>query len=59
MGGKRKGAGRPAPLGRKNSCSVRLTSEVEQFCREHVNGFAVLEEKTRASKEFRDWMRGR
>jgi hypothetical protein len=57
IGGKREGAGRPAPLGRKETCSVRLTPDVAEFCRQHPDGFTVLEEKLRASKEFRDWMK--
>lgn len=54
-GGKREGAGRPAPLGRKEVCSVRLTPDVAKFCREHQDGFAVLEDTVRKSKAFRDW----
>lgn len=57
IGGKREGAGRSAPLGRKETCSVRLTPDVAKFCRQHPDGFTVLEEKLRASKEFRDWMK--
>jgi len=56
IGGKREGAGRKAPLGRKKTCTVRLTPAAEQFCRQHPSGFTVLEEKLRASKEFREWM---
>jgi hypothetical protein len=48
--------GRPAPLGRKEVCSVRLTPDVAEFCRHHPEGFPVLESKLRASKEFRAWM---
>jgi len=58
-GGKRKGAGRPAPLGRKQTCTVRLTPDVAEFCRQHANGFPVLEAKLRQSKEFREWMSAR
>ncbi len=57
IGGKREGAGRPAPLGRKEVCSVRLTPDVAEFCRQHPGGFTVLEEKLRACKEFRDWLK--
>jgi hypothetical protein len=57
IGGKRDGAGRPAPLGRKETCSVRLTPDVAEFCRQHPDGFTVLEEKLRASKEFREWLK--
>ena len=53
-GGKREGAGRPAPLGRKETCTVRLTPDAAEFCRQHPDGFPVLEEKLRKSKEFRD-----
>ena len=48
--------GRPAPLGRKVVSSVRLTPDVDEFCRQHPEGFPVLESKLRASKEFRAWM---
>tara|TARA_R110000868_G_scaffold302907_3_gene563459 strand:+ start:1027 stop:1365 length:339 start_codon:yes stop_codon:yes gene_type:complete len=57
IGGKREGAGRPAPLGRKEVCSVRLTPDVAEFCRQHPEGFTVLEKKLRASKEFREWLK--
>ena len=59
IGGKREGAGRPAPLGRKEVCSVRLTPDVAEFCRKHPEGFVVLEEKLRACKEFREWLKVR
>jgi len=49
--------GRPAPLGRKVVCSVRLTPNVAEFCREHPNGFPVLESTLRASKAFKAWMK--
>ena len=55
-GGKRDGAGRPAPLGRKETCTVRLTPDAAEFCRQHPDGFPVLEKKLRKSKEFRDWL---
>lgn len=58
-GGKREGAGRPAPLGRKETCTVRLTPDVTEFCRQHHDGFPVLEAKLRASKEFREWLASR
>jgi hypothetical protein len=58
-GGQREGAGRPAPLGRKETCTVRLTPDVVEFCRQHKNGFPVLEEKLRKSKEFREWLAAR
>ena len=56
IGGKREGAGRPAPLGRKKPVGIRLTPEVVEFCKQHPQGFVVLEEKLRKSKEFRDWL---
>ena len=49
--------GRPAPLGRKVVCSVRLTPDVAEFCRQHPEGFTALEEKLRACKEFREWLK--
>lgn len=58
-GGKRKGAGRKAPLGRKEVCSVRLTPDVAEFCREQTEGFTVLEDTIRRSKQFRQWLAGR
>ena len=57
IGGKREGAGRPAPLGRKEVCSVRLTPDVAEFCRQHSGGFTVLETLCRKSKEFREWLK--
>jgi hypothetical protein len=30
---------------------------VAEFCRQHPDGFTVLEEKLRASKEFREWLK--
>lgn len=51
--------GRPAPLGRKLVCSVRLTPDIEQFCRQHPSGFVVLEETLRNSKAFKEWMQNR
>jgi len=53
-----KPVGRPAPLGRKVPVGIRLTPDVLEFCKQHPNGFTVLEEKLRASKEFRDWLKG-
>ena len=53
------GRHRPAPLGRKETCTVRLTPDAAEFCRQHPAGFPVLEEKLRKSKEFRDWLAGR
>ncbi len=49
--------GRPAPLGRKVVCSVRLTPDVAEFCRQHSDGFPVLESTLRASKAFKAWMK--
>jgi hypothetical protein len=30
---------------------------VAEFCRQQPGGFTVLEEKLRASKEFREWLK--
>ena len=49
--------GRPAPLSRKVVCSVRLTPDVAEFCRQHPDGFPVLESTLRASKAFKAWMK--
>jgi hypothetical protein len=54
IGGKREGAGRPAPLGRKKTCTVRLDPQVEAFCRAN-EGLAILNDMCRKSKEFRAW----
>jgi hypothetical protein len=59
IGGKREGAGRPAPKGRKNTCSVRLLPETEEFCRQHELKFAVLEVALRMTKEFREWKKAK
>lgn len=59
IGGKREGAGRPAPLGRKEVCSVRLTPDVAEFCRQHPDGFVVLEDTLRRSVAFKKWLRDR
>jgi hypothetical protein len=59
IGGKREGAGRPAPLGRKEVASVRLTPDVAEFCRRHPEGLTVLEKKLRASREFCEWLKAR
>jgi len=52
-------AGRPAPQGRKIPIGIRVTPDVLEFCKQHPQGFVVLEEKLRKSKEFRDWLAGR
>ena len=39
--------------------TLRLTPDVADFCRQHPDGFVVLEEKLRASKEFREWLKAR
>ena len=49
--------GRLAPLGRKVVCSVRLTPDVAEFCRQHPSGFPVLESTLRASKAFKAWLK--
>jgi len=48
-------AGRPAPLGRKVPVGIRLTPDVLEFCKQHRDGFTVLEDAVRKSKAFRDW----
>lgn len=58
MGKTRDKAGRPAPQGRKVPIGIRVTPDVLEFCRQHPQGFVVLEEKLRKSKEFREWLRG-
>lgn len=55
MIGEKPKRGRPAPLGRKVVASVRLTPDVDEFCRQHPEGFPVLESTLRASKEFKAW----
>lgn len=55
----KKTAGRPAPQGRKVPIGIRVTPDVLEFCKQHPQGFVVLEEKLRKSKEFRDWLAGR
>jgi len=52
-------AGRPAPQGRKVPIGIRVTPIVLEFCKQHPQGFVVLEEKLRKSKEFRNWLAGR
>lgn len=47
--------GRPAPLGRKVPVGIRLTPDVLEFCKQHPDGFTVLEDTVRKSKAFRDW----
>jgi hypothetical protein len=54
---KREGAGRPAPLGRKVPVGIRLTPDVLEFCKQHPDGFTVLEDSVRKSKAFRDWLK--
>ena len=55
IGGKREGAGRPAPLGRKIPVGIRMTPDAIEFCRQHPDGFGILEKLLRKSKEFREW----
>ena len=58
MSGKKcEGAGRPAPLGRKVAIGIRLTPDVVEFCKQHPDGFVVLENAVRKSKEFREWLK--
>jgi uncharacterized protein (DUF4415 family) len=49
--------GRPAPLGRKIQCGIRLTPDVLEFCKQHPDGFTVLEDAVRKSKAFREWVK--
>lgn len=49
--------GRPAPLGRKVPVGIRLTPDVLEFCKQHPDGFTVLEDAVRKSKAFRDWLK--
>lgn len=51
--------GRPAPQGRKVPIGIRVTPDVLEFCKQHPQGFVVLEEKLRKSKEFRDWLKAK
>jgi hypothetical protein len=57
IGGKRDRAGRPAPLGRKVPIGIRVTPDVVEFCKQHPDGFVVLENAVRKSKEFREWLK--
>ena len=57
--GKRDGADRPAPLGRKKPVGIRLTAEVVEFCKQHSDGFVFLETLCRKSKEFREWLKAK
>jgi hypothetical protein len=57
-GGKRAGAGRKVgPGGPRTSCSLRLTLDVAEYCRQHPDGFGVLESTLRASKAFEAWIK--
>ena len=55
-GGKREGAGRPAPEGRKNTVSMRLTPRVEAYCRQHPRSFGVLSDVLERSADYRRWV---
>jgi uncharacterized protein (DUF4415 family) len=50
-----KQSGRPALRGRKIPVGIRLTPDVLEFCKQHPDGFTVLEDAVRKSKAFRDW----
>jgi hypothetical protein len=54
-----KQTGRPAPLGRKVPVGIRLTPDVLQFCKQHSDGFTVLEDAVRKSKAFKEWKKQR
>jgi hypothetical protein len=43
-------------MGRKIPVGIRVTPDVLEFCKQHPQGFVVLEDKLRKSKEFRDWL---
>lgn len=51
--------GRPAPLGRKKKCGIRLTPDAIAFCDQHPEGKVFLETLLRRSKEFKAWLKGR
>ena len=55
-GGKREGAGRPAPLGRKVHVGLKLTPDAKLFCQQHEDGYVHLENLLRRSKAFRAWL---
>lgn len=48
--------GRPAPLGRKLTASVRLTPDVDQYLRS-TGGLSQVDAIVRGTKEFRNWMK--
>ncbi len=54
-----KKTGRPAPLGRKVPVGIRLTPAVLEFCKQHADGFTVLEDAVRKSKAFREWLKAK
>ena len=52
-------SGRPAPQGRKVPIGIRVTPDVLEFCKQHPDGFTVLEDAVRKSKAFRDWQKAK
>lgn len=54
-----KTAGRPAPQGRKIPIGIRVTPDVLAFCKQHPDGFVVLELELRSSKEFKAWLKAK
>ena len=53
------GNGRPAPLGRKVPIGIRVTPDVLAYCKQHEEGFVLLETLVRQSEEFQHWMASR
>lgn len=60
-GGKRKGAGRPAPRGeRKEVTSIRITPTLRAFLEEQPESMSdVIEDAMRRTKAFREWEKTR
>lgn len=54
-GGKRPGAGRPAPDGAKVGTSVYVTPEVKQYLDTRENRSVAVEDAIRQSKQFKQW----
>lgn len=60
-GGKREGAGRPAPRGeRKKTGSMRLTPTLWEYLAAQESSAAdVIEDAIRRTKAFREWLAAR
>ena len=54
-GGKRPGAGRPAPDGAKVVTTISLTPEVKQYLDTRENRSVAVEEAIRQSRQFKQW----